>query len=212
MLFSTAYFPPVAWFALALRNLTLSPDRVLPLRVQLEACERYQKQTYRSRCYILASDGPQMLQVPVVHGDSWAITQVQVDYSTPWVLRTERSLDTAYETAAFYEYYRDGLFALLEAQPATLWELNLTGIRWSFKRLGVQCELEPTASFSAPGSIQEDFRETFHPKRPCPVPTGPYYQVFRDRLGGFTPGLSVLDLLFNEGPGALSFLVGGTLA
>jgi hypothetical protein len=31
----------------------------------------------------------------------------------------------------------------------------------------------------------------------------PYYQVFRDRIGGFTPRLSALDLLFNEGPDSI---------
>ena len=66
MLLSTAYFPPLSWLALAARDFTLSPDRVLPSVVQLEACENYQKQSYRNRCYILAGDGVQMLQVPVV--------------------------------------------------------------------------------------------------------------------------------------------------
>ena len=100
MLLSTAYFPPVSYLALLAREMTLSPDRVLPSQVSLEACENYQKQSYRNRCYILAGDGVQMLQVPVVHGDSWLITDVRVDYSTPWVVRTQRALDTAYETAA----------------------------------------------------------------------------------------------------------------
>ena len=34
----------------------------------------------------------------------------------------------------------------------------------------------------------------------------PYYQVFSDKFG-FIPGLSVLDLLFNEGPDAVSYLL-----
>ena len=206
MLLSTAYFPPVAWMALAARDFTLSPDRVLPSVVQLEACENYQKQSYRNRCYILASDGPQMLQVPVVHGPSPAIREVRVDYSTPWILRTQRALDTAYETAAYYEYYRDGVFALLEARPATLWELNLSTLRFLLEKTGVACELSPTASFAAPDTQPDDYRFTLHPKRPGLLPERPYYQVFRDRLGGFTPKLSCLDLLFNEGPDSILWL------
>ena len=205
MLLSTSYFPPAAWFALALRDTTLSPDRVLPSHVLLEACENYQKQSYRNRCYILASDGPQMLQVPVVHGDSRTIRDVLVDYSTPWVLRTQRALDTAYETSAYYEYYRDGVFALLDAQPATLWELNLGTIRWALEALGVPCMLEPTTDFA--GTVPDDYRFTLHPKKPAPVEERPHYQVFRDKLGGFTPGMSILDLIFNEGPGAISFVI-----
>ena len=192
--------------ALAARDFTLSPDRVLPSVVQLEACENYQKQSYRNRCYILASDGPQMLQVPVVHGPSPAIREVMVDYSTPWVVRSQRALDTAYETAAYYEYYREGVFALLDARPATLWELNLSTIRFLLEKTGVACTLSPTTAFAPPDTLPDDYRFTLHPKRPEPGSGRPYYQVFRDRLGGFTPKLSCLDLLFNEGPDSILWL------
>ena len=224
MLLSTAYFPPVAWLALAARDMTLSPDRVLPSHVLLEACENYQKQSYRNRCYILAADGPQMLQVPVCHAveemtlssaslrdpvranaTERVISSILVDYSTPWVVRTQRALDTAYETSAYYEYYRDELFALMDARPRTLWELNLSTIRFLLNKTGIACELEPTRDFAAPGFAEDDFRYVIHPKKPDTVLEDlgldkPYYQVFRDRLGGFTPRLSALDLLFNEGP------------
>ena len=194
MLLSTAYFPPVTWFRLVSGG-----------KFFLEACENYQKQSYRNRCYILASDGPQMLQVPVVHRDSWLITDVRVDYSTPWVLRTQRALDTAYETSAFYEYYRDAVFALLDRRPQTLWELNLSTIRWACDALSIPCLLVPTKDFA--DAAPEDYRFTLHPKKPAVLPEKPYYQVFRDKLGGFTPGMSVLDLIFNEGPGAISFVI-----
>lgn len=209
MLLSTAYFPPIGWFALTARDFTLSPDRVLPSVVQLEACENYQKQSYRNRCYILSSDGPQMLQVPVVHGGSWAIRDVRVDYSTPWVVRTQRALDTAYETAAYYDYYRDELFAVLDSRPATLWELNLSTIRFLLAKTGISCELSPTTYFAH--EVADDLRFSIHPKREDTVLTDlgldrPYYQVFRDKLGGFTPKLSCLDLLFNEGPDSILWL------
>lgn len=211
MLLSTAYFPPVAWFALTARDMTLSPDRVLPSSVQLEACENYQKQSYRNRCYILAGDGVQMLQVPVVHNANMGIGRVLVDYSTPWLVRTQRALDTAYETAAYYEYYRDTLFAQMETRPETLWEWNLRLIRWCLAQTHIACELSPTATFAMPDTQADDFRFAIHPKRPCTVLQDlgldrPYYQVFRDRMGGFTPGLSILDLLFNEGPDSLLWL------
>ena len=188
--------------------MTLSPDRVLPSHVLLEACENYQKQSYRNRCYILAGDGPQMLQVPVVHSGSMGISDILVDYSTPWVVRTQRALDTAYETAAYYEYYRDELFALLDARPQKLWELNLNTIRFLINNIGIACELEPTREFTAPDTVPDDYRFSIHPKRPCDVLASlgldkPYYQVFRDRMGGFTPRLSALDLLFNEGPDSI---------
>ncbi|MBR5404508.1 MAG: WbqC family protein [Bacteroidales bacterium] len=201
MLLSTAYFPPVQWFALAARYKQAS----------LEACERYQKQTYRNRCYILAGDGVQMLQVPVVHQADMSIREVMVDYSTPWVIRSQRALDTAYESSAFFEYYRDGLYAILDSHPERLWDLNMQLIRWCLDRLHLECTIEPTTAFTAPDSVADDYRFSINPKHQDTVMRDlgidrPYYQVFRDRMGGFTPGLSVLDLLFNEGPDAVDFL------
>ena len=220
--------------ALAAREMTLSPDRVLPSHVFLEACENYQKQSYRNRCYILAGEGPQMLQVPVVHRagvtlpdaslrdpvranasgrvtPALCIQNILVDYSTPWVVRTQRALDTAYETAAYYEYYRDDLFALLDAKPRTLWELNLSTVQFLLEKTGIACTLEPTTEFAVPGSVPDDYRYSIHPKHPDMVLeelglARPYYQVFRDRMKGFTPGLSTLDLLFNEGPDSIGWL------
>ena len=211
MLLSTAYFPPVQWFALLARDMTLSPDRVTPSTVFLEASENYQKQTYRNRCYILAGDGVQMLQVPVVHGESMGITRVRVDYSTSWLVRTQRSLDAAYYTSAYYEYYRDELFALMEERPALLWDWNLALIRFLLEKTGVASHVYPTSSFVAHADAgPDDYRAVIHPKRPDSVLSSlgldrPYFQVFADRFG-FIPGLSVLDLLFNEGPDSLLWL------
>ena len=211
MLLSTAYFPPVAWFALLARDMTLSPDRVSPSTVFLEACENYQKQSYRNRCYILAGDGVQMLQVPVVHTESMGITTVRVDWSTPWLVRTQRSLDAAYYTSAYYEYYRDELFALMEERPALLWDWNLSLMKFLLEKTGVACHLLPTSYFVAPAEAgPDDFRAAIHPKHPDTVLSSlglerPYFQVFSNRFG-FTPNLSVLDLLFNEGPDSLLWL------
>ena len=193
--------------------MTLSPDRVLPSHVSIEACENYQKQSYRNRCYILAGDGVQMLQVPVLHQAPFrCIHDIMVDYSTPWVVRTQRALDTAYETSAYYEYYRDEVFALLDEQPRTLWELNLSTIRFLLAKTGIACELSPTSEFTAPGEgLADDYRYTLHPKKADTILSDigldkPYYQVFRDRMGGFTPKMSCLDLLFNEGPDSILWI------
>ena len=218
MLLSTAYFPPVQYLALLARDMTLSPDRVCPSTALMEASERYQKQSYRNRCYILGGDGVEMLQVPVVHAEDMSIRSVRVDWSTPWLVRTERALDTAYYSSAYFEYYRDELFAILEERPERLWDLNLTTLRFLLKKTGITCTLQETADFAAPFEPQEgamdgipdDYRFRIHPKRHDTILHDlglekPYFQVFADRFG-FTPGLSALDLLFNEGPDSILWL------
>ena len=201
-LLSIAYFPPVEYFVLLAKYSV----------IELEACENYQKQSYRNRCKIYAADGPQALNVPVVHENGTfklPITQIKVDYSTPWVTRAKRAIDAAYYSSAYFEYYRDSLFAILDSKPETLFSLDLELIRYLALKCGIKTEIRFTEDF-LPGTAGEDFREVIHPKRPNTILEDnnlkkPYFQVFAQKYG-FLPNLSVIDLLFNEGPDAISYL------
>ena len=173
----------------------------------MEACENYQKQSYRNRCRIYAADGVQMLHFPVRHRDgrfNLPIREIEVDYSTPWVEKAERCIETAYRSSAYFEYYRDELFAILDAQPRTLWELDMAVIGFFLRKIGLRTELVPTEAFAAE-------HVDIHPKRPNGIlqelgADRPYYQVFADRHG-FIQNLSVMDLLFNEGPASIEYLL-----
>lgn len=201
MLLSTAYFPPVSYFALLARA---------EGAVYIDAGSHYVKQSWRNRCRILTAAGPADLNVPVVHGADLFHTpvgEVRVDYSTPWLPKTQRAIATAYEGSPFFLYYRDALWELLERRPETLFALNLSLIRFFCAKIGIAPVLEPLPDFVPAGEWPQDYREALHPKRPdsAGVELRPYWQVFRDRFG-FVPGLSVMDLLFNEGPESLCFL------
>lgn len=193
MILSTAYFPPVDYFAI----LAECPS------VYLEACESYRKQTWRNRCRILTEGGPMDLRVPVVHGPSKLITDIRVDWSTPWLRRTQYAIDTAYYSSPFFEYYRDELFGLMDRRRELLWDLNLDIIRFFCAKIGVAPAIEPTTDWQA--EWENDMRDTISPKLPPVRSCRPYWQVFRERYG-FVDGLSVMDLLFNEGPESLGYL------
>lgn len=214
MLLSTAYFPPVSWFALVAKSFTLSPDRVIASKVYLEACETYSKQTYRNRCVIATSQGKEALSFPIVHDGDYAITHVKVDYSTPWILRTERAIASAYDHSAFFEYYADELFAILRSEPGRLWDLNLSIIRFFLEKTGISAEIIPTEEFTPKGDSTspygEDYRDSIHPKKPDTVLADlglekEYFQVFKTKYG-FIQNLSIMDLLFNEGPSSIVYL------
>ena len=182
----------------------------------MEACETYQKQSYRNRCRIYAADGPQNLNVPVVHENgtsSLPIREIRVDYSTPWLMRMKRAVISAYETSAWFDYYRDDLFAILDGKPEKLFDLNLKLIEFFLKKTGIPAEIHFTEVFRKPGDAGfpgRDLRGVIHPKRPNGILNEaklekPYFQVFSQKYG-FISDLSIMDLLFNEGPESISFL------
>ena len=257
MLLSTAFFPPLSWFAAAAedwgRTVASNPSSVCD--VYLEAHENYCKQSYRNRCIIASANGLEAISVPVVHdGDIFhtPITDIRVDYEDPWVKKAKRAIESAYSTSAYFEYYKDDVFAILDSGIPTLWELNLAIINFFIKKIRLGIRIIPTESFVpfatdgstfdpvrfahpshckqwAPpvhiatggmpleGSFRQrqvygkDYRNVIHPKKENTILEDmnlkkPYFQVFAGKYG-FQSDLSVMDLLFNEGPQSLLYLV-----
>ncbi len=190
-----------------------------PSVVYMEACENYQKQSYRNRCRFYAADGVQALSFPIVHESGThklPISEIKVDYSTPWIQQHERAIVSAYRTSAYFEYYQDDLFEILDSRPETLFELNLALIRFFIEKTGIKVDLRLTSEYSRQGLVEdssvqcEDLREVIHPKRPNSLLASmdlekPYFQVFA-RKYGFKSDLSIMDLLFNEGPDSILYL------
>lgn len=217
MLLSIAYFPPVSWFAAIAEGFTLSPDRIEPSVVYLEACETYRKQSWRNRCQYYSPLGVDTLTVPVVHENGTyqlPIREIKVDYSTPWLQRTMRSIDTAYRSSAYFDYYRDDLYEILSRKQETLWELDLDIIRFFLSKTGVAADIRFTEDYCRSGEVTEvqmpDLRDVIHPKRDDTVLRDlgmekPYFQVFAQKYG-FKSNLSIMDLLFNEGPDSVLYL------
>lgn len=201
MLLSTAFIPPVEYFAVLARYSS----------VYIEACENYQKQSYRNRCYFCGARGREPITVPVVHGNgtfSLPIREIRVDWSTPWEVRAERAIESAYGNSPFFEYYRDPFFAIIDSRPERLWDLNMQLIRFFCSKTGIGTELLPTDVYVPHSGLacpEEDLREAIHPKRVSDYRAKEYFQVF-SRKYGFIPNLSVMDLLFNEGPESVCIL------
>lgn len=203
---SIAYFPTLSYFSLLLRG-----------DVLLEGFENYQKQSWRNRCNILTANGIEALQVPVIHtGGTFKhpIQETLVDYSRDWLTRQKRAIDSAYMSSAYFEHYRDRLYAVLDSRPESLWDLDIAIINFFLEICGrpaVGCA--DAVSGIVPVGITTEYQGVdteIHPKRDDEVyaalagsPLGQeYFQVFTNKFG-FVPNLSILDYIFNEGPASL---------
>lgn len=181
---------------------------------QIEACENFQKQSYRNRAEIMTASGLQTLTVPVVwrHGEKMPIREVRIDYTEPWQREHWRTLRAAYAAAPYFDHYAEKLEPFYDHStyaPQTLWQLNDDLTRLLISLLGLPDLPTFTTDYTLPASLDQavevgDFREVIsHKPRLQRSDAGfcapEYYQVFLDRTP-FLPNLSVVDLLLCEGP------------
>lgn len=211
---STAYFPPIEYFAVMANS----------QQVYIQGGEMYQKQSYRTRCSINSANGVLVLTMPVLRSNSQAdspevksthkvyIEDIHIDYSKPWVLQHKRAIEAAYMSSPFFEYYKDDIFPILESNIDSLFELNLKLIKVIAELIGIDCKITVAKEYLTEDKLNDitDYRETIHPKRENNILESmklnkPYYQVFTNKQG-FVKNLSILDLLFNEGPNSISYL------
>lgn len=216
VLLTTAYFPPIEYLAAIANECRFNPGmtEVEPAVVYIEACEHYVKQSWRNRCRFYAADGAQTLNFPVRHEDfGKPISQMRIDWKTDWLTRHERAIISAYRTSPYFEYYQDELFAILDSRPELMLDFNTQILKFFLRKIGIPADIRFTSEWEAvtiEGHKVTDLREAIHPKRPNSILKDlgvekPYWQVFSPKYG-FIPGLSIMDLLFNEGPDSICYL------
>ena len=181
-----------------------------PGRAVIEQFEHYHKQTYRNRCVIAAANAPLTLSVPVIKKNDQAIRDVRIDGRDDWQRLHLQSIASAYGTTPYFEYYQDDLEALLHQRFDFLFDLNEAARELICRLLDLHPDLSFSTAYLHEGKEvtaagMTDLRGAIQPKSTCPFSgfsPAPYPQVFSQRFG-FQSDLSILDLLFNQGPEAL---------
>lgn len=210
----TTYFGPISWYKELILcaselHLSESEDVLLDNREGvlslINATERFQKQTIRTRCRIATASGEQTLSVPVQasHGDM--VKDVRISDHGNWRHLHWQALSTAYGNSPFFEFYQDDIRPFFDNKWEYLLDYNNEITLKILQLLDAGKLLKSGVGLCATHSRQEHSRrsENHHQEHSR---RSEYYQVFQQR-NGFIPDLSILDLLFNMGPESVLYLI-----
>jgi hypothetical protein len=179
--------------------------------VTLEMEDNFQKQTNRNRMYIYSPNGIQLLNIPIKHSKTahQKIQDVKLETAFDWQKQHFKSLEAAYRTSPFFEYFEDDLMPIFTKKHTFLMDLNLQTMELVSKCLGMVFNPEKTTEYFHEVPNHEDFRYLINGKKDT-TQLETYTQVFEEKHG-FLNNLSILDLLFNEGRYAKDYLKKQTL-
>lgn len=190
---SLHYFPNISFLSLLAQY-----DKLI-----IEASEHYNKQSFRNRCQIAGANGVQNLVLPVkkISGRKQMVRDVEISYGTNWQHQHWHALKSAYRSSPYYEFYVDEIAYVFHQRHSHLFDLNKTVLELMIELLQIECEYEFSEEYiNGRAERLDDYRMLLSPKQGKEVAKyHQYYQVFSGKYG-FVPNLSVLDLLFNEGP------------
>ena len=197
ILLHPTYFPSIVQMVAAVKV-----DKLV-----FEIQDNYQKQSYRNRTYIAHANGRLLLNVPIKHSKN-GIRQktkiVTIENSFPWQTQHWKSLQSAYRTSPFFEFYEDDIAPIFNNPAKQLLELNFSIYKLLCELLGLDKSYDTTTEYLIEPP-QLDLRYLVEAKKQKNHQLSSYTQVM-EANHGFLPNLSVLDLLFNEGPNALAYL------
>ncbi|HLN53827.1 MAG TPA: WbqC family protein [Lentimicrobium sp.] len=192
-----SYLPSIDQYCFLAQNQTVS----------FEVYETFPKQTCRNRTWILSANGVFRLTVPVIkpNGNKTKTAEILIDYKTHWNIIHWRAISSAYNKSPFFLYYRDDFEQIFLNPHESLIGFNLSLIDLINKFLKIHTPVELTTGFIKNYGLMEDKRYCDKNISSTHFILKPYTQVFSDRMP-FISNLSIIDLLFNEGPLALNYL------
>ncbi|PCI32978.1 MAG: hypothetical protein COB60_08610 [Flavobacteriaceae bacterium] len=176
--------------------------------IVFETASNFIKQSYLTRCYIATANGKQVLSIPVLRPKEKGkqlLKDVLIDYRNNWQQTHLRSIQTAYRSSPFYEFYEDDIIPLFTKNYKFLLDFNLKAHEILMECLQLSIPSSKSTVFELNPLQYNDIRFLIDAKKEVSANFDPYFQLFDDKHG-FQKNLSILDLICMEGPNAISFL------
>ncbi|TRX39177.1 WbqC family protein [Flavobacterium restrictum] len=198
-----SYFPSISHFVAIVQAEELT----------FEVEDNFQKQTNRNRTYIYSPNGIQLLNIPIKHSNKshQKTKDIQIETDFDWQKQHFKSLEAAYRSSPFFEFFEDDIRPFFEKEHRFLLDLNWESLALIEKCLRQKIAYQTTTEYfqTIDDSQIKDCRALINGKKDTNS-FETYTQVFDDKHG-FLNNLSVLDLIFNEGKFAMDYLKNQTI-
>lgn len=195
---------------------------------------QYQTKGFNNRNKIKTHNGEIWLSVPVESKNHFekSVGEVRI-VQNGWQRKHFKSIQLAYQKAPYFSDYVSGLEVLLVKQGfETLSALNLEMLRYLMKCLAIDTPIVKASDYVFKGAKSDlvldmcvqlkadvyifggqgrDYADVvkFRDYGIEPVFQSYHHPVYRQLHGEFLSYMSVIDLLFNEGPRSREILLGG---
>jgi len=168
----------------------------------------FRRSTFRNRMIVPASNGIIQLSIPVVGGRSCKLPygKVMIDYKSNWQRNHFHTLATVYGNSPWFTHYSAELETLFSQRPIYLFKWNMMCLDWVIKKTKLTHKITMHREKSPEITPYLNKVDFYIPSNYDAYEKGPfieYPQVFVDKIG-FKPNMSILDLIFNEGPNTIN--------
>jgi len=189
------YFGPISYW-----------KQIINSNILWDVHQNYVKQSYRNRTFIHSANGLHKLTIPVKHSKiKFPMLNAEIDNKIAWQKNHWRSIQTAYSSSPFFEFYKDSLEQVYNKKYTYLVKFNFDMIKLVFEWLDIEIKLKLSNEYKVIYDDSLDLRKKIENQKHSISKNKIYNQVFFEK-NGFLNDLSIIDLIFNEGPNSLSYL------
>ena len=175
--------------------------------ILFEVSDNYQKQTFRNRTYIYGANGKLGLFIPVIHThkNRELFKDVKISYESNWMDLHLKSLQSAYRSSPYFEYFEDDFIKLYSEKEKFLADFNIKCIRLISSLLDLDLDYKISGEYVEKTNDIIDLRDLSNARKEKKIDTPKYIQVFESKHG-YINNLSIIDLIFSEGPNSVSLI------
>ena len=175
--------------------------------ILFEVSDNYQKQTFRNRTYIYGANGKLGLFIPVIHTHKQRelFKDVKISYESNWMDLHLKSLQSAYRSSPYFEYFEDDFIKLYSKKEKFLVDFNIKCIKLISNLLEIDLNFKISNEYIEKTNEIIDLRGLSNARKQKTIETPKYIQVF-ELKHGYLNNLSIIDLIFSEGPNSVSLI------